>query len=433
MRRAIGVPLVIVGLAVVVLAIGSLATVDGGSGAAQVRQGAALAGAGRGDVDALVARLRSVPKDHQSWATLGLVYIEKAKATANPEFYPRAEKALRRSLALNTDDNFAAAAGMAALSNARHDFAGGRDWSRRGLKINPSNATLYATLSDAETQLGNYTEAWSATQRMVDLSPDTASLARVSYSWELRGDLDQARLLMQRALDDALTPAQKAFARYHLGNLALNSGDAPGALAQYEAGLVVDRSYVPLLEGRARALGAVGRPDDARRDLAEAVSRLPEPGYVMLYGELLESLGQTDEAAEQYALFRAEQRLFEANGVVVDVEAALFEADHGDAERAVTVAELGLRTRPFIDMQDAYAWALYRAGRYDDALSAMKQALALGTKNPLFEFHAGMIEFALGNTDAAGQHLAAALAINPDFHPLHAATASQTLAALAGR
>jgi len=432
-RRTIGVPLVIVGLAVVVLALGSLATVDGGSGAAQVRQGTALAGARRGDVDALLARLRSVPKDDQSWATLGMAYIQKAKETANPEFYPRAEDALRQSLALKAADNFAAAAGMAALANARHDFAGGRDWSRRGLRINPSNATLYGTLTDAETQLGNYPEAWSATQRMVDLSPDTASLARVSYSWELRGDLDQARLLMQRALDDALTPGQKAFARYQLGNLALNSGDAPGALVQYEAGLSADPSYVPLLEGRARALGAVGRRDDARRDLAEAVSRLPEPGYVMLYGELLESLGQTDQAAGQYALFRAELRLFKANGVVADVEAALFEADHGDAQRAVTIAEIGLRTRPFIDMQDAYAWALHRAGRDGDAISAMNQALALGTRNPLFEFHAGMIEFALGNTDAARQHLAAALAINPAFHPLHAATASQTLAALAGR
>ncbi len=433
MRRAFGAPLIVVGLAMAVFAVGAVATADRGPGRSgnDAASDAALAGARRGDVASLQERLRDVPNDDGAWAALGMAYLELARSTADPAYYPKAESALERSLAEQRSDNFVAAAGMAALANARHDFAGGRDWAKRGLDINPSNAILYGTLADAETQLGHYPEALAATQRMVDLSPDTASLARASYTWELRGDLDKARALMQRAHDNALNPAQRAFTRYYLGDLALNSGDAPGALAHYEAGLLADPSYTPLLEGRARAELALGRGDDAQRDLADAVARLPLPGYVLLYGELLESFGKTAEAERQYDLFRAEQALLEANGVVVDVEAALFEADHGDAQQAISAAEAGLRSRPFLDMQDAYAWALHRAGRDNEALAAVTQALSLGTRNPLMEFHAGMIEQALGHAEPARRHLEGALAMNPAFHPLHAKTARDTLAALA--
>ena len=431
MKRVVGVGSVTLGLALVLFAVGGLASVDGDGANLGPAAGAAPVVVRPGDVDALQERLRRVPNDDAAWASLGLAYIERAKAAANPELYPKAEGALRRSLKLQEADNFVAAAGMAALANARHDFAAGRDWARRGLAINPANPTLYGTLVDAETQLGRYPEAWEATQRMVDISPDTASLARVSYSWELRGDLPQARALMQRALDNAPSPSQKAFAHYHLGDLALVDGDAAAALAHYEAGLRTEPTYTPLLEGRARAKAALGRTDEALADMGEAVERMPEPAYVLLYGELLESLGHTAEANRQYELFRTEQRLFAANGVVVDVEAALFEADHGDPDRAVAVAEAGLRSRPFIEMEAAYAWALHRAGRGAEASAAIGRALSLGTRNPLFEFRAGMIERSLGNLDAARAHLGAALAMNPAFHPLHAPTARAVLAQLA--
>jgi tetratricopeptide (TPR) repeat protein len=430
MRRKVGACFLVLGLGLTVFAVGSLAVVEDDPGQVATMASAPPVVVRPGDVDALQQRLRQVPNDDAAWAMLGLEYIERAKTTANPELYPKAEGALRRSLELRRADNYVAAAGMAALANARHDFAAGRHWSLKGLEINPANAALYGTLADAETQLGNYQEAWEATQRMVDLSPDTASLSRVSYSWELRGDLPRARALMQRALDDAPSPSQQAFSRYHLGDLALLDGDREGALAHYEAGLRAEPSSTALLEGRARAKAALGRTDEAVADMAAAVERTPEPGYVLFYGELLESIGRTTEADRQYELFRAEQRLFEANGVVVDVEAALFEADHGDPQRAVTVAEAGLRSRPFLDMQAAHAWALHRAGRHAEAAAAIGGARSLGTRNPLFEFRAGMIERALGNLDAARSHLGAALAMNPAFHPLHAPAVRTALAEL---
>jgi len=428
-----------IAMAAVFLAAGGLGLLDRRSpssptgsgptagGPAGVDTASPARGVASGSVAGLQARLRRVPGDFVAWASLGLAYVDQARVTGDPTSYPKAEGALARSLALDTDNNFVAAAGMAALSSGRHDFAGARQWAERGLAINPSNATLYGALGDAQTQLGHYPEAFAAIQRMIDLAPGTASLSRTSYAWELRGDLGRATAAMQRALDEAGTGADRAFARYYLGELAFNAGDAATALEHHRAGGQADPGFAPLLEGRARAEAALGRADAAVADYAHLVERMPQPGYLLEYGELLQSLNRRVEADEQYRVFRAESALFASNGVKLDVDAVLFEADHGDPAEAVRLAEAAVRTRPFLDMQDAYAWALHVAGRDAEAIEWSVKAQSLGTRNALFSYHAGMIELALGDLGAARRDLDAALALNPHFNPLAAPLARQAL------
>ena len=197
-------------------------------------------------------------------------------------------------------------AGMANLRAAEHRFADALAWAGRAQRIAPSNSTIYGALADAYTQLGRYDDATRAVQRMTDLNPGTPSLARAEYVFELRGQLDQARAAMQRALDDATTPAEQAFAHHYLGELAFSRGDAEQALAEQEAGLRADPGYPDLLAGKAKAEAALGRQPDALRDYAAVVARVPQPQYVIEAGEYLQSLGRTKEAEEDYALFAAE-------------------------------------------------------------------------------------------------------------------------------
>ena len=433
---------VTVGLALVLFLVGGLDLVPTRSrpssstdaGSAVGLAAAPSAGGGLSSrIVSLQDRLRRVPQDADAWAALGLAYVEQARVTVDPTYYGKAEGALKRSLTIDSRDNFTADAGMAALASARHDFTAARDWARRGLAVNPANATLQGALGDAETQLGRYSEAFAAIQRMVDLVPDTASLARASYAWELRGDLEQARDLMQRALDDAPTGSDRAFARYYLGDLAFNAGDPAAALDQYQRGLAADESSAPLLAGKAKAEAALGQTDAAVADYAAVVGRVPQPSYLVEYGELLESLGRHDEAAQQYRLFASEGKLLESNGVALDVDPVLFHADHGDPHVALRYAEAGIRTRPFVEMDDAYAWALHANGRDAEALTWSQKALALGTRTALFHYHAGVIRQALGNVGGARAELGQALSINPHFSPLWAPAARQALEQLGGQ
>ncbi|PYC76263.1 hypothetical protein C7C46_22555 [Streptomyces tateyamensis] len=114
-------------------------------------------------------------------------------------------------------------------------------------------------------------------QHMVDLRPGTPSLARASYAWELRGDVAAATENMKRALDDANTPADRAFTLYHLAQLALDSGDQKTALAHAEEGLRVIPGSAELLEGRAKAEAALGNTDTALADYTSALAKVPQP------------------------------------------------------------------------------------------------------------------------------------------------------------
>ncbi|MEU0528383.1 tetratricopeptide repeat protein [Streptomyces niveus] len=385
------------------------------------------ASAPRGSIDALRATLRRLPDNAVGWAQLGMAYVQQGRTTADPALYAKAESALRRSLTVQPRDNYQAETGMGALAAARHDFATALTWGRKAASTNPSNAAAQGVLADAYTQLGRYEESYRAVQRMTDLRPDTASLARASYTWELRGDIPRARALMKRALNDAASPPDQAFARLHLATLAQESGDAATALREASAGLRTARDDAPLLEARARAHAALGHNKEAVADYTAAVSIIPLPQYVLGLGELQQSLGRNDQARTQYGILRAQEQVRMAGGAPADTDAILFEADHGDAARAVTMARAAVRARPFIAVQDACAWALHRAGRDAEALAYADRSLSLGTRNSLFHYHRAMIHEALGDTPAARKDLEHALTVDPHFHPLHAPRARTAL------
>jgi len=359
-------------------------------------------------ISAAQLQLKANDKDWQTWANLGAAYVEQGRVTVDPSYYPKAEGALHRSLELNPDGNFAAEIGLGALANARHEFA------------------------DAETQLGDYPAATAAVQRMLDLKPGIDSFSRASYDREIHGDSAGAVSALQDALDSAFTPADTAFCRYYLGELAFNSGNLAEAARQYDAGIAADPGYGPPLEGKAKVEAARGDTAGAIRDYTAVVNRVPQPQYVLELGDLEASLGHQDAAQEQYRLLAAEQRLFDANGVVDDLTAAQFAADHGDPAGALRHAEAEWGRRHSVLVADALAWALHVNGRDAEALGYARQATALGEKNAVFLFHRGMIERSLGQRDEARRDLSDALSINPYFSVLQAPVARAALAGLGG-
>src|SRR3954463_9799083 len=140
-------------------------------------------------ISSLQARLRAEPQDWRSYASLGLAYVQQARITADPSYYPKAQGVLERSLHIDTADNFQGMVGMAALALARHDFSGALSWGGRARKINPYNGNVYGVIGDAQVELGHYDDAFATFQKMVNTLPDTASYARVSYARELQGDV----------------------------------------------------------------------------------------------------------------------------------------------------------------------------------------------------------------------------------------------------
>ncbi len=381
-------------------------------------------------ISSLQATLRRLPDDSTSWATLGVAYVQQARVTGDPSYYQKAVGALNRSLQVSPDSNAPALTGKAALAAARHDFAGALRLARQSEEINSYNPVNLGVLVDALVELGRYDQAFAALQRMVDLKPGVPSYTRVSYSYELRGNLAGARYAMRQALDIAYSADDRAFAFFQLGELAWNAGDLDAAERLYARGMREAPTYVPLLDGQAKVEAARGDTAQALRDYRTVIERFPSPTYVSEYADLLTSLGRDRAASRQGDLITAQQQILRAAGVNLDLELALYDATHGRPQQALESAARAWDQRHSVFVEDAYAWALHVNGRDRAALTHARGAARLGTRSALFAFHRGMIEKSLGMDSAATKSLRRALDINPYFSPVQAPQAHRALAAL---
>ncbi len=378
-------------------------------------------------IRALQDRLERLPEDDTAWAWLGFAYVAQARRTADPSFYDKASQALDRSLAIEPDVNADALAGQAALANARHDFALGRDLALQAVAVDAYDSTARGVLADAQLELGDMDAALDTLDAMLDLRPGVPSFTRTAYSYELRGDVEDARYALERALKIASNPGDESFVLLQLGDLAFSQGDLVTAQEHYADGLRRDPGQVALVAAQARATAAQGDADEAVELYDAVVGRLPQPSYLVEYAELLDSLGRTDEAAAQYAVADTAVALFEAAGSVQDVELVLYAADHGRPEAALAAAEAQHATRSSPQVLDAMAWALHANGRDEEALTYALQVEALGVRSASYAYHRGMIQLAVGQDAEARTSLELALATNPGFSPLHAPLAQAAL------
>lgn len=383
-------------------------------------------------IPTLQNRLRRTPKDHRGWSTLTLAYVEQARITADPTYYGKADKALARAARLAPADAVMLTA-RAALENARHDFRAALVAADRALAVNAYSAAANAYRADALTELGRYGQARRAALRADDLDPGPSTFARLSYAAELRGDLDEATRLMRLSRNAAGTSAASfAFAAYHLGELARIQGDLRSAGRHYASALAADKTFMPAYAGRARLAVARGDLASAERDYAEVVRRLPLQEYLVELGELYLATGRPELARQQFEVSAATAALAKGNGVLVDLETAFFEADHGSPRAALEAAQAEWDYRQSVFSADALAWALHKNGRDRAALPYARAATRLGTPDARMIYHRGAIEAALGMDAAARGHLRASLAIDNGVAPWREGLARDLLRGLGG-
>ena len=372
-------------------------------------------------IAALRDRLAAGPGDADTLRDLGLALLQRVRETADPSLYGDAEEAFERARRLAPEDPLTLV-GIGGLQLGRHDFADALAMATAALELAPTLASAHAVRVDALVELGRYDEATEAAGELLGLGVDLASLARVSYLRELHGNIDGAVAAMrQAAASPALAPENTAYVQTLLGNLLVYAGRPDEAADAYQAALATVPDHAAAIAGLGRLAVGRGDLDDAIARFEKASAILPLPEYVIALGEASQAGGDAEGAAESFDLARAETRLFVAAGVDVDLELALFEADHGEPARAVSLAEAAYATRQTVRTADALSWAYHRAGRPSDAARLSTEALRLGSKDPLLLFHAGVIAMEAGDPAVARDRLTEALALDPGFSATGAA------------
>jgi tetratricopeptide (TPR) repeat protein len=371
--------------------------------------------------------LRAQPREVDGLSSLAGLYLQKVRETADPAFYARAQTALQRALTAAPRDP-GALTEQGALALARHDFRGGLRDARAARSAAPEANKPFGVLVDSLVELGRYRDAGRALQTMVDRKPNLDAYARVSYFRELHGDLRGAASALRLAISaGGEVPENAAYVQTLLGDLELVRGRPSVAAHAYRGALAQLPRYGPALYGLARSEGARGRPARAIARLRALVARLPLPAYVVALGDAELAAGRTAAARRDLALVGAQERLLRAAGVNTDVDLALYEADHGSARRGVVLGRRAWAQAPSVRAADALGWTLTRAGQPRAGLAWLRRAMALGSRDPGFLYHAGSAAAAAGERALARTWLTRLVRQAPHFSPLYGPRAARLL------
>ena len=267
--------------------------------------------------------------------------------------------------------------GLGSLALIRHEFRKALAYGREARLLLPGSGRPYGVIGDALVELGRYDAAFAAFQRMVTLRPGLSSYARVSYARELTGDPVGALAAMRLALDAAAGQREAtAFTLVEIAKLELALGRNRAAMRDARSALRILPGYPAAQLEIAQIHAAGGRFGRALAEARVAAEAVPTQQAVALYADLLERTGRRAEARRQRSTIAIIDRLLQANGVQVDLEAAVYRADQGvRPAQTVELARKARMARPSVYGDDALAWALARAGRCSEALTLARSAL----------------------------------------------------------
>jgi tetratricopeptide (TPR) repeat protein len=366
--------------------------------------------------------LRIRPHDAELFYRLGDAYIEKGRETGDVTYYSLASQSLKEALKIEPDVG-PALRHLAYVLYTLHDFSGASEQAREAIRLDPTDSYSYGVLGDAELETGRYHDAANDYEKMIALRGDLYSYSRRAGLESMEGKPEAAVVDLERAIRDGLDTGKPreavAWVRWQLGNEFFLLGKFAESDTQYRDALLTDPGYYRALAGLAQVRAAQGKLEEATGLYTRAIAVIPFPEYVAAMGDVYAKMGRSDDARKQRELVEFIGRLNALNQIIYNRVLAYYYADHDmKHQEAVDLASAELRLRKDIYGFDIMAWALCRNGKAPEALSYMKRALRLGTKDPKLYFHAGMIFLALKRNDQARVYIQRALALNPHFQPL---------------
>jgi tetratricopeptide (TPR) repeat protein len=355
------------------------------------------------------------PNQCDGYNQLAIALARRARETSDVNFYAQAEEALKKSLGLSPD-NLDAQKIHIWLLLGRHEFSAALDDAKTLNRRIPDDVLVYGFLVDANAELGNYKDAETAAQWMLNLRPgNLPGLTRAAYLRELFGDVDGALELMNMAYQS--TPPTEnedgAWILTQMGHLRLSEGNT----AEAETLL---RQALQKFSGYHYALGNLAKVRIMQHRYTEAIDLLQKrydaaPHAENLYdlAEALDLAGRSSEARKAFADFEIKSLAESVRADNSNRELIFYYADHAhEPARALEVAQKEFARRHDVYTLDAYAWALHVNGHNSDARKQIETALSVGIRDAKMLRHAGEIALSLGDQVAAERFLQDAAALN---------------------
>jgi tetratricopeptide (TPR) repeat protein len=328
-----------------------------------------------------------------SYNALAMAYVMRADQTADAQFYAKAEETLKRCFAL-APDLYEAKKTAISILLGRHEYAKALESATKLNKQTPDDVAVYGYLVDADVALGNYKDAVTAAQWMLDLRPgNVPGLSHAGTLRELYGNLAGALEIMQTAYGSLpmADTADRAAILTRIAHLNLSMGEPSKAERAASQALEIFPDYHAALAELARVQVAQKKYDQAVELLTKLAGAAPRGEYLYALAEALELAGQTDQAKKAFAAFERYALAATNRSDNSNHELVAYYVDHAQQPaRALEVARRELERRKDVFTLDWYAWAL-AANRQYEAADAQMRKLPIPANDPQIVAHAKFI------------------------------------------
>ncbi len=381
-------------------------------------------------------QVRRDPLDQITQRMLGAEYLQRFRETGDMNDVTRAHAMGEKSLRLQPQGNVAALGIIASSDLAFHRFVPALAAERAAIEAEPFDQNARAQSASILMELGRYDEAAGILFGRSGPDPNPTWMSIRARYRELSGDLAGARGEFSRAtqmVDRMETVPAYTRSWYHLrdAQLAFEAGDAQTAGAEFTESLRIFPDNAMALLYQAKFYRSRGDWNRALAAAAHSAELYPLPQALGYQADAQRALGDEDGARKTDALIRAEQRLFNVQGVNDRLLAMYYAEHHEYLTDALAAARSDLQKRgDEIYADDTMAWVLAAMGRWPQARGYAERAVRYGTQDPEIQYHAGVIALHTGYAGEARTRLRAALNADASFHPFYAEDARKMLASM---
>src|SRR3989449_6218798 len=237
-------------------------------------------------------------KNFEAYNALALAVSRRARETSDVKFYTQAEEALQKSFEISPD-NLDGKRIHVWLLLGKHEFAAALEEAKKLNKRMPDDVMTYGFLADANVELGNYKDAETAAQMMLDLRPgNLPALTRAAYLRELFGDIDGALELMNMARQST-SPSEVedvAWILSQMAHLELAVGKTAEAEKYLQQALTLFPGYHYALGNLAKVRIQQKRYDEAVQLLQQRYEAAPHAENLFDLAEALRLAGRSEDA-----------------------------------------------------------------------------------------------------------------------------------------
>jgi tetratricopeptide (TPR) repeat protein len=205
-------------------------------------------------IDDMEARLRAQPDDTGAAVLLADALLRQARATNDGRPAGRASEVLNAALKEHPGQ-YDVLRMLGAIYLSQHRFRDALEIARRSREQRPDDAWNYGVMGDAQIELGEYSDAFDAFDKMMTLRPNAAAYARVAYARELQGDVGGALTAMQRAAKATAPndPEAQAWYAAQTGELYLKLHKLDDADREFRRAVFLFPNYPLAMIGKAKS------------------------------------------------------------------------------------------------------------------------------------------------------------------------------------